>query len=55
MAYSKQLQAAHRTATPSWTVPWFKRKGARWFRVVVAVHHFEGLTRLREFGRRRSE
>ena len=52
MVYSKQLQAAHCYETPSWTGSWFSPKGDRWWRVWACRDHLEGLTGLREFGRR---
>jgi hypothetical protein len=53
MVYSKQLQATHCAGVPTWTGRWFSPRGDRWFRVWSCPDHLEGLTGLREFGRRR--
>ena len=53
MVYSKQLQATHYAGVPTWTGRWFSPRGDRWFRVWSCPDHLEGLTGLREFGRRR--
>jgi hypothetical protein len=54
MVNSKQLQATHCAGTPSWTGRWLSPRGDRWFRVWACPDHLEGLTGLREFGRRRA-
>ena len=52
MVYSRQLQATHCRAVPLWTGRWFSPRGDRWFRVWACSNHLDGLTGLREFGRR---
>jgi hypothetical protein len=52
MVYSHQLQATDCGEAPSWTGRWFTPKGDRWFRVWACPEHLDGLTGLREFGRR---
>lgn len=52
MVYSRQMQATHCTEVPSYTGRWFSPRGDR-FRVWACPDHLEGLTGLREFGRRR--
>jgi hypothetical protein len=51
--YSSQLQATHCPEPPAWTGRWRSPKGDRWFMVWACPDHLEGLTGLREFGRRR--
>ncbi len=55
MVYSEQLQATHCAGTPSWTGRWFSPRGDPWFRVWACPDHLDGLTGLREFGRRRAK
>jgi len=50
--YSSQLQATHCVETPRWTGRWRSPRGDRWFQVWACPDHLEGLTGLREFGRR---
>ena len=53
MIYDGHLQATHCRETPCWTGRWFSPKGGdRWWRVWACPDHIEGLTGLREFGRR---
>jgi hypothetical protein len=52
MVYDHNLQATHCIERPSWTGRWFSPKGDRWWRVGACPDHLEGLTGLREFGRR---
>jgi hypothetical protein len=53
MVHDRQGQAAHCLETPTWTGRWFAPSGERWWRVWACPDHLEGLTGLREFGRRR--
>ena len=53
MVYSRQLQATHCAEPRSWTGRWFSPDGSRWWRVWACPDHLDGLTGLREFGRRR--
>jgi hypothetical protein len=52
MVHDRQGQATHCPETPSWTGRWFSLRGDRWWRVWSCPDHVEGLTGLREFGRR---
>ena len=52
MVYSEQLQATHCAEPLSWTGRWFSSRGDRWWRVWSCPDHLEGLTGLKEFGRR---
>ena len=54
MVYDHNLQATHCREAPSWTGRWFSPRGDRWWRVWACPDHLEGLTGLREIGRRRS-
>jgi hypothetical protein len=51
--YDRNLQATHCPEAPTATGRWFSPKGDRWFPVWACPEHLEGLTGLREFGRRR--
>jgi hypothetical protein len=53
MLYDHNLQATHCQEVPSWTGRWFSPRGDRWWRVWACPEHLDGLTGLREFGRRR--
>lgn len=53
MVYDGTMQADHCAEPPSWTGRWFSPWGDRWWRVWACPDHLEGLTGLREFGRRR--
>jgi hypothetical protein len=55
MVHDRQLQATHCPETPSWTGRWFAPSGKQWWRVWACPGHLEGLTGLREFGRRRAK
>jgi hypothetical protein len=50
--YDGTMQADHCLERPNWTGRWFSPSGDRWWRVWSCPDHLEGLTRLREFGRR---
>jgi hypothetical protein len=52
LMYSQQLQSTHCAGRPTWTGRYFTPKGDRRFRVWACPKHLEGLTGLREFGRR---
>ena len=53
MVYDHNFQATWEETT--WTGRWFSPKGdGTWWRVWSCEDHPEGLTELREFGRRRS-
>ena len=51
--YSSQLQATHCPEAPAWTGRWRSPRGDRWWQVWACPEHLDGLTGLREFGRRR--
>ena len=53
IVHDDKLQAGHCPEPPSWTGRWFPPRVDRWFRVWACPEHLEGLTGLREFGRRR--
>ena len=53
MIYDRNLQATHCRETPSSAGRWFSPRGDRWWRVWACPDHLEGLTGLRELGRRR--
>ena len=53
MVYDGTMQADNCAEPPSWTGRWFSPRGDRWWRVWACRDHLEGLTGLREFGRRR--
>jgi hypothetical protein len=53
MVYDHNLQATHCDERPAWTGRWRSPKGDRWWQVWACPDHLEGLTGLREFGRRR--
>jgi hypothetical protein len=46
------LQATHCVESPTGTGRWFAPSGDRWWRVWSCPDHLDGLTRLRESGRR---
>ena len=51
---SKQLQATHCREEPTYTGRWYSPKDdGRWWRVWSCPDHLDGLTGIREFGRRR--
>jgi hypothetical protein len=52
MVYDHNLQSTHCIESPTWTGRWFSPRGDRWWRVWAWVDHVDGLTRVREFGRR---
>jgi hypothetical protein len=52
MIYDIRLQAQHCAEPPTWTGRWYAPSGDRWFRVWSCAEHIDGLTGLREFGRR---
>jgi hypothetical protein len=52
MVYDGTMQADHCAEQPNWTGGWFSPKGDRWWRVWSCADHLDGLTGLREFGRR---
>jgi hypothetical protein len=51
--YDHNLQATHYQEVLSWTARWRSPRGDRWWRVWACPDHLDGLTGLREFGRRR--
>ena len=53
MVYDHNLQATHCDERPAWTWRWRSPRGDRWFIVWACPDHLDGLTGLREFGRRR--
>jgi hypothetical protein len=53
MVYDRNLQATHCVESPSWTGRWRSPRGDQWWRVWACPDHLDGLTGLREFGRRR--
>ena len=53
MVYDHNLQATHCDERPAWTGRWRSPRGDRWFIVWACPDHLDGLTGLREFGRRR--
>ena len=53
MVHDSKLQATHCPEPPTWTGRWYSTKGdSTWFRVWACRDHLDGLTGLREFGRR---
>jgi hypothetical protein len=52
MVYDGTMQADHCAEQPNCTGGWFSPKGDRWWRVWSCADHLDGLTGLREFGRR---
>jgi hypothetical protein len=54
MVYDHNFQATHCDERPAWTGRWRSPRGDRWFIVWACPDHREGLTGLREFGRRRT-
>ena len=55
MVYDHNIQATHCDEPPPWTGRWRSPRGDRWFHVWACPDHLEGLTGLREFGRRRQQ
>jgi hypothetical protein len=55
MVHDVRLQALRCPETPTWTGRWYAPSGDRWWRVWSCPDHLEGLTGLREFGKRRAE
>ena len=53
MVHDRQGQATYCSEAPSCTGRWFSPRGDRWWRVWACPDHVDGLTGLREFGRRR--
>jgi hypothetical protein len=53
MVYDHNLQATHCDDAPRWTGRWRSPGGDRWWMVWACPDHLDGLTGLREFGRRR--
>lgn len=53
LIHDRQGQAAHSLETPSWTGRWFSPSGDRWWRVWSCPDHLDGLTGVKEFGRRK--
>ncbi len=54
MVYDHNLQANHCAEAPAWTGRWFSPRGDKWWPVWACPDHLDGLTGLREFGRRRA-
>ena len=54
MVHDRQGQATHCAEEPAYTGRWFAPSGKQWWRVWACADHLEGLTGLREFGRRRA-
>jgi hypothetical protein len=54
LVYDGTMQADHCHQEPSWTGRWFSPSGDGWWRVWACPDHLDGLTGLREFGRRAS-
>ena len=52
MVYSRQMQATHCRESPQGRGAGSSPKGDRWFRVWACPDHLDGLTGLRQFGRR---
>jgi len=50
--FRANLATIHCTEPPAWTCRWRSPKGDAWFLVWACPDHLEGLTGLREFGRR---
>jgi hypothetical protein len=53
MVYDRNFQATHCADEPAFTGRWFSPKGDRWWQVWACDDHLDGLTGIREFGRRR--
>jgi hypothetical protein len=55
MVHDRQGQATHCSETPTLTGRWLSPRGdGRWWRVWSCGEHLEGLTAVREFGRRKT-
>ncbi len=54
MVYDHNFQATDCAEAPAWTGRWRSPRGDRWWVVWACPDHLEGLTGLREFGRRTS-
>jgi hypothetical protein len=52
LVYDHNFQATHCAETPAFTGRWFSPKGDRWWQVWACPDHLNGLTGIREFGRR---
>jgi hypothetical protein len=52
LVYSGQLQATHCREPPAFAGRWFSPRGDQWWRAWACPANLEGLTGLREFGRR---
>lgn len=53
MVYDHNLQSTHCLEQPNFTGRWHSPRGdGRWWRVWSCPDHLEGLTGVREFGRR---
>jgi len=56
LVYDHNLQGTHCLEAPAFTGRWHSpRRDGQWWRVWACSDHLEGLTAVREFGRRRPE